>query len=137
VIDTNVAVSAVLMPQSIPRQAFDAAVARGRLLISEQTISELSEVLRRPQFNRYISEARRLEFFEALVNVAEAILVTAKVTDCRDPKDNKFLELAVSGSATHIVTGDRDLLVLNPFRGTAIIKPHVFLDEIRQHIPKP
>jgi len=46
---------------------------------------------------------------------------------CRDPKDNKFLELAVAGEATHIVTGDSDLLVLNPFRDIAVLTPSEFL----------
>jgi predicted nucleic acid-binding protein len=53
--------------------------------------------------------------------------VTEVVTDCRDPKDNKFLELAVSGRATHIVTGDPDLLTLHPFRGVAIMTAQAFL----------
>ena len=54
--------------------------------------------------------------------------VSAKITACRDPNDDKFLELAVSGLATHIVTGDQDLLVLDPFQGISILTPHAFLD---------
>jgi hypothetical protein len=46
-----------------------------------------------------------------------------------DPKDNKFLELAVSGRATHVVTGDSDLLALNPFQGIQILSPHSFLQQ--------
>ena len=49
------------------------------------------------------------------------------VTDCRDPKDNKFLESALSGKGSHIITGDSDLLVLHPFRGIAIVNPNSFL----------
>ena len=45
-------------------------------------------------------------------------------SDCRDPKDDKFLELALNGKATHIVSGDEDLLVLHPFRGIPILTPH-------------
>ena len=52
VLDTGVVVSAVLLPRSVPRQAFDLALARGPLLVSEQTIAELDEVLRRPKFDR-------------------------------------------------------------------------------------
>jgi predicted nucleic acid-binding protein len=66
VIDTSVVVSAVLLPRSVPRQAFDAAAARGKLLVSEATVAELDEVLRRSKFNRYISEEKRLEFLAAL-----------------------------------------------------------------------
>ena len=127
VIDTGVVVSAVLLPRSVPRQAFDVAAARGRLLVSDETIAELDEVLRRPKFDKYVSEARRLEFLSALVREAEVIDVVDVVTDCRDPKDNKFLELALSGKGSHIVTGDSDLLVLHPFRGIAIVSPQSFL----------
>jgi len=73
VIDTGVAVSAVLLPRSVPRQAFDAAAARGRLLVSEATVAELDEVLRRPKFNRYLPEDKRLEFLAALVREAEPV----------------------------------------------------------------
>ncbi len=130
VIDTGVAVSAVLLPRSVPRQAFDLAAARGRLLVSAATIAELDEVLRRPKFDRYIREEERLEFLAALVREAERVDVTEAVTDCRDPKDNKFLELAVSGRATHLVSGDDDLLVLHPFRGVAIVTPRDFLTAV-------
>ncbi|SRR5229473_2309709 len=99
VIDTGVAVSAVLLPRSVPRQAFDAAVSRGKLLVSEATVAELDEVLRRPKFNKYVPEEKRLEFLAALVQAAEQVEVTEAITVCRDAKDNKFLELAVSGRA--------------------------------------
>ena len=55
--------------------------------------------------------------------------------DCRDAKDNKYLELAVNGSATHIITGDADLLVMNPFRGIAIVAPQEFLESIKESQP--
>jgi uncharacterized protein len=63
----------------------------------------------------------------ALVREAELVNVAETVTDCRDPRDNKFLELAVSGRATHIVTGDSDLLVLHPFRGIIVVSPSAFV----------
>src|SRR5438105_4870687 len=114
VFDTNVLVSSALLPESVPRQAFDKAKARGRLLISAATVEELSEVLRRPRFNKYIHEEERMEFLAALIREAELIEVNEVVSDCRDPDDNKFLELAASGGATLIISGDKDLLVLHP-----------------------
>jgi putative PIN family toxin of toxin-antitoxin system len=127
VIDTGVVVSAVLLPRSVPRQAFDLAAARGRLLVSAATVAELDEVLRRDKFNKYLTEEKRLEFLAALVREAEVVEVKEVVTECRDPDDNKFLELAVSGKATHILTGDADLLALHPFRGTLILAPQDYL----------
>ncbi|WP_459868116.1 putative toxin-antitoxin system toxin component, PIN family [Endothiovibrio diazotrophicus] len=49
------------------------------------------------------------------------------MTECRDPKDNKFLELAVAGGASALITGDQDLLALHPFRGIPILAPADFL----------
>ncbi|GEM_PF-1527967 len=91
------------------------------------TIGELDDVLRCPKFDVYLSEERRLTFLAALLREAEMVDVVNVVTACRDPKDNKFLELAVSGRATHIVSGDTDLLVLHPFRGIAEVNPRAFL----------
>ncbi len=127
VLDTGVIVSAVLLPRSVPRQAGDLAFARGIVLASAETIDELDEVLRRPQFNRYLREEERLLFLAAFIRDATVVDVTERVTECRDPNDNKFLELAVSGNAASIVSGDDDLLVLNPFRGVAILTPHEFI----------
>jgi putative PIN family toxin of toxin-antitoxin system len=127
VIDTGVAVSAVLLPRSVPRQAFDAAVSQGRLLVSKATVAELDDVFRRPKFDKYVREEKRLEFLAALVRDAEVVEITEAISECRDPKDDKFLELAVSGKANYLVSGDSDLLVLHPFRDIAILTPQAFL----------
>lgn len=127
VLDTNVIVSAVLSPRSVPRQAFDLAFLRGTVLVSDSILVELDNVLRRPKFERYISAERRLQFLAKFVEDAIIVEVMEVVTDCRDAKDNKFLELAVSGDAKCIVTGDADLLVLDPFRGISIITPQAFM----------
>lgn len=130
VFDTNVLVSAVLLKQSISRKAFDHALEEGVILISESTIAELNDVLRREKFNKYITEEERIQFLTALVREAQFTDVTVEVTECRDPKDNKFLELAISGRANCIVSGDKDLSVLHPFRGISILSPREFLNKI-------
>ncbi|MFL5342185.1 MAG: putative toxin-antitoxin system toxin component, PIN family [Gemmataceae bacterium] len=94
--------------------------------MSEATVAELDEVLRRPKFDKYVSE-KRLEFLAALVREAEPVAFTEVITACRDAKDDKFLELAVSGRASHVLSGDGDLLALHPFRGIAIVTPQAFL----------
>lgn len=65
-----------------------------------------------------------------IIHNADLVEVDVTITDCRDPKDNKFLALAVSGQATHLVTGDQDLLILHPYRSTSILTPRQFLAEI-------
>ena len=57
----------------------------------------------------------------------EGVTPAERVTACRDPKDDKFLEIAVAGEADVIVSGDQDLLVLHPFAGIPIVPPNAFL----------
>jgi len=128
VFDTNVLVSALLLPDSAPRHALNRALAQGQFILSFSALAELYEVLSRKQFRRYVDDADIRVFLAALTREAEWIDVNAKITACRDPKDDKFLELAVSGRATHIVSGDADLLALDPFRGIAILSPRSFLE---------
>lgn len=127
VFDTNVLISAFLFSQSKPRQALDQATVIGVILLSNSVLSELEEVLYRPKFDRYLTKERRQEFLEDLTENAQFIDVTEQINECRDPKDNKYLELALSGQAECIVTGDDDLLVLNPWRGIEILTVQEFL----------
>lgn len=127
VLDTNLIVSAALLADSAPRQAFELALNRGELLLSDAMQIELSEVLMRSKFDRYVAEEKRLRFLVSLLRLATPITVTERIDVCRDPKDNKVLELAISGAAHSIVTGDSDLLVLNPFRGVPILTAAGFL----------
>ena len=127
--DTNVAVSAALFPQSPPGEVIDYAMRQRAIIASAATLAELNDVLLRPRFERYLQESRRLEFLQHLEQEAELVTITYRITACRDPKDDKFLELAISGNASHIITGDNDLLALHPFRNIPIIAPAAFLAE--------
>lgn len=128
VFDTNVVVSALLMKKSVARDALDKARTVGDILLSLEVIEELRDVLSRPAFDRYIDEENRLKFLSLLVKEAELVEITEKIKECRDPKDDKFLELAVNGNASLIVSGDKDLQVLHPFRNIPILSPREFLD---------
>jgi uncharacterized protein len=129
VFDTNVLVSALLLPDSNPRKALDRALQKGKILLSFAVLAELYEVLHRKQFRRYIEEEDIRNFVVVLTREAEWVDVNVRITACRDSKDDKFLELGVSGLASHIVTGDADLLVLDPFRGIRIVPPQELLKD--------
>ncbi len=120
-------VSRLLVPDSIPGQAVRKAVDEGKILMSESTLYELAEVLGRKKFDAYVSIQDRKEFLRMLGRIVEMISILHTVHDCRDVRDNHILEVAVNGQAKVIVTGDEDLLVLNPFRGISIMKPADFL----------
>ena len=98
-----------------------------KTFVSEATLAELDEVLRRPKFDKYLPEKLRIEFLVGLVNRAEIVEVHQQPAQCRDPKDQKFLDLAYSGNASDIVSGDRDLLELHSDQGVAIVTPQEFL----------
>ena len=127
VIDTNVLISALLFKNSVPFQAVKLAESQGIILFSEATLKELRQVLNRPKFDKYLSLEDRQIFLVKFISSSELVSIKEKITACRDEKDNKFLELAVSGNAKAIVTGDLDLLVLNPFQAVEIITPDVFI----------
>jgi uncharacterized protein len=127
VFDTNILVSALLFANSSPRKALELALDSGKILISEETVDELNNVLSRPKFERYVSQQKRDRFLLSLVQKSTLIETQEKIEECRDPKDDKFLELAINGKATAIISGDKDLLILHPFRGIPIVTVSQFL----------
>jgi putative PIN family toxin of toxin-antitoxin system len=127
VFDTNIIISALLFDGSKPSKAFDIGINQGALLFSLPTLAELEEVLWRNKFDGYISHEERKRFLTSLILHSTPIETNETISECRDPKDNKFLELAVCGKADFIISGDEDLLVLNPFRNIQIITPDSFL----------
>ena len=145
VFDTNVIVSALLLNDSVPGRAFVPALNHGTILVSGALMGELSRVLSRDRFDRYLSREERDEFLESLIEESDLIEITELVQACRDPEDDRVLELAINGNATYIVTGDADLLLLNPFRGLKIVTPAgipestgLTMEAVHQHdeIPK-
>ena len=127
VFDTNVIISAGLFNNSVPGQAFIRALNHGKMLVSKALVGELSRVLGRDRFDRYVTREERDAFLSSLIRESSLIEISQAVRVCRDPEDDQILELAVNDNATYIVTGDADLLVLNPFRGIEIVTPAEFL----------
>jgi putative PIN family toxin of toxin-antitoxin system len=127
VIDTNVLISGLLSATSTPAQAVEKAVTRAQLIATTETLRELIETVLQPKFDRYVRRERREALLERVASLVEIIDVLQPIRASRDPRDDKFLEAGVNGRADVIVTGDRDLLDLNPFRGIAIQAPADYL----------
>lgn len=127
VFDINTLVSGYLFPQSIPGQALGIVLSRHLLLMSIEVAAELTDVMRREKFDRYLSRLRRDELVASTIRDSRFIETSTTVADCRDPDDNKLLELAIDGNAAMIVSGDADLLALNPFQNIAIVTPREFV----------
>ena len=127
VIDTNAWISRLLLADSVAARAVDKAMARFEVVVSEASVEELADVLSRKKFDRYVSLQDREEFLRRLLQVTTMVPVLSEITDCRDPKDNRFLALALDSQSDCIVSGDDDLLALNPWRGIEIVSPGAFL----------
>jgi uncharacterized protein len=126
VFDTNVLTSAALV-EGVCRQAFDIVKAKGQLVRSEETFKELAKTLEKPRLQKYLKAETKIDFLANFLKLAQPIDITEKITLCRDPKDDMFLELAVSCQASALVSRDGDLLSLHPFREIPIITVSNFI----------
>jgi putative PIN family toxin of toxin-antitoxin system len=131
VLDTNVIVSALLFPESAPGQAFFESHQHGEIILSTDTLGEIAEVLSRPKLDRYLPREERDWFLASLIRRSKIIEPAEQIRMCRDSRDDKWLELAVSGNAAIVVTGDNDLLVLQAIRDIPIMTAAQFIQTVR------
>jgi uncharacterized protein len=117
---------AVLKHNSLPFLVIRWLDEHGGLPKSAASEQEILSVLSRPQIAAVTIPTFRGDLAKLLAR-AELVTVTERLTACRDPHNDKFLELAVNGHADLIVSGDADLLVLNPFRNIPILTPAAFM----------
>ena len=127
VLDTNVLISAMLNGCSVPGRVVNLLLDEHRLVVSQRIIDEWNDVVGRRKFDRWATMAERLELVRLLLGVADLVLIISPIVACRDPKDDKYLDAAVGGTADAIVSGDADLLSLHPFQGIPILSPKAFL----------
>lgn len=128
VFDTNTIISAALIENTVINEAIILAINKGKIAVSISTLTELAEVLFRKKFNKYfVDDEERWKAISRIELNSKVFVPTISITECRDPKDNKFLELAVASKASCIITGDKDLLVLNPFRAIPILNASDFI----------
>jgi putative PIN family toxin of toxin-antitoxin system len=133
VMDTSTLVGAMLRTESKPRQALLAVVKSHVLCVSQSTLTELHVVLQRSKFDRYAPLQTRLEFLDVVTQTAHLYEIdtaseAASLSACRDPKDDKFLALAMACEAMVIISSDADLLSLQRWNNIAIISPADFLE---------
>ena len=135
VLDTNTIISGVIRPLSVPADAIRRALLECSIFVSTETFSELQDVIFRSKFDRYFEGfgSTREQFIELYSAKAIWCEVSEIITDCRDPKGNKFLALAIAAKADCLVTGDgRDLLNMHPYNGVAIVSARDFLNCFRE-----
>jgi putative PIN family toxin of toxin-antitoxin system len=133
VIDTNVFISALLNPNGTPRKVINLAVNQWVILQSEATYQELETRVSKNKFDKYLSKEDRLNFLASLRKKSLLIQITHQTLICSDADDNKFLELAVSGVADYLITGDNDLLIIKSYQDIPIITPTGFLSLVEDN----
>ena len=129
VIDTNIWIS-FLIGKSLAGLTDAIITNRVQVLFSDDLFSELHEVLQRPKFKKYFSSTAIEQLLVLLYEKIAWVNVEDEFNDCRDKKDNFLLNLSVSGHANYLITGDTDLLVMNPFHGVEIVSYQFFQNVI-------
>lgn len=135
VFDASTLVSAAIRRGSVPARAFFHALRSDRVAVSAATMAELRDALARPRLARFVNPGLRDEVLTQLDESGVLFAPMERVTDCRDAKDDKYLELALAAGAGGIVSGDDDLLVLHPWRGVRILRPAAYLAEAKGRGP--
>ncbi len=128
VLDTNVLVSVVLFNGSIPHQALLKARSQAVLLATDETLAEFRAVLLLKKFDKHFGRELREAAIEEYEQLCTMVSAPKSIRVCRDPRDDKFLEAAIHGRADAIVTGDLDLLALDPFHGVRILTPAAYVE---------
>ena len=132
VVDTNVFISILIRPGNTFLPLVDYIDLHATILYSTETMTELVDVLRRQKFAKYTTAEDVAAFVTWVADAGEFVTVEEPVIGSRDPKDNKFLALAVAGKADYLVSGDKDLLVLGHIGATPILSPTDFLAAVNR-----
>ena len=128
VIDTNVLISAGLLPQSKTAQVLALAVEHFVIAQNKDTWHELETRIARPKFDRYFGDSGRLRHLAKIAQSIQRFEVSAAVSVSRDKTDDKFIELAIDSGASILISGDPDLRVVKTFKGVEIISPAQFFE---------
>ena len=132
ILDTNILISGLFYKGSVLREVVNTGFDHYELIFSNQTWDELADVIQRDFLEKLSPLATRLRLLAEIASHITIIESNSVVTDCEDPKDNKFLSLALDGSVSTIVTGDEKLLKLHPWRNVDVINVHGFLEQYKQ-----
>ncbi len=133
VVDTNVLLSAALSPNGVPSELVDWILREGALLFSEESFAELETRLWKPKFDRYLSIERRKQLLHDFNASAIWTTIPAALNAqyfSRDKTDDVFIRTAMAAEATRLISGDEDLLVLQPIGKLHIISPRMAWSEL-------
>ncbi len=131
VIDTNVLISAGLLPQSKTAQVLALAVAHFVIAQNQDTWHELETRIARPKFDRYFGDSGRLRHLVKIAQSIRAFEVRAAAAASRDKTDDKFIALAIDSGASILISGDPDLKDVQAYEGIEILSPAQFFERFK------
>ena len=134
VIDTNVLISAGLLPNSKSAQVLAMAVERFVIAQNEATWHELETRIARQKFDRYFEKDGRLKHLIQIAQSIKRFESNAKIKLSRDEADNKFIELAIDSQSCMIISGDPDLKNIQVYKGIEILSPAIFFDRFQNSV---
>jgi putative PIN family toxin of toxin-antitoxin system len=131
VIDTNVLISAGLLPESKIAQILALAVEYFVIAQNQETWHELETRIARPKFDRYFGESGRLRHLVKIAQSIQHFEVAANVSVSSDKSDDKFIALAIDAEAAIIISGDPDLKDVQTYEGIKILSPAQFFERFK------
>ena len=134
VIDTNVLISAGLLPHSKSAQVLAIAVGQFVIAQNDATWHELETRISKQKFDRYFEKDGQLRHMSQIAQSIKRFESKARITVSRDETDNKFIELAIDSASTIIISGDPDLKEIQVFQGIEILSPTIFFDRFQNTI---
>ncbi|HVS92909.1 MAG TPA: putative toxin-antitoxin system toxin component, PIN family [Mucilaginibacter sp.] len=128
ILDTNILISLLITRDFLK---FDKLITQDKVvfILSQELIEEFVEVAQRPKLKKYFAWTSVEKFILAIKNISELINVETNISVCRDPKDDFLLALAIDGQATHLITGDKDILVLKKIGKARILTMAEYLSD--------
>jgi putative PIN family toxin of toxin-antitoxin system len=133
VIDTNVLISAGLLPESKTAQALALAVVHFVIAQNQETWHELETRIARSKFDRYFGESGRLRHLVKIAQSSQFFEPSAKISVSRDATDDKFIGLALDAGASILISGDLDLKTVQTYQGVEIFSPAQFFERYKPH----
>ena len=131
VIDTNVLISAGLLPLSRTAEAVAMAAEHFEIAQNAETWHELETRIARKKFDRYFGPGGRSRHLTRITRSVRFFPSVSTQTISRDHDDDKFINLAIDAGAKLIISGDADLLTLGTCRGIQILSPAQFLERMQ------
>lgn len=131
VVDTNVLISAALSPDGAPARLLRRLHRESRLVFAPATFAELETRLWKPKFDSWLSIEERQQYLRIYSSIANWLDdAAARQQWSRDRNDDMFIDLARRAGASRLISGDDDLLCLDPLGDLRILTPRAALDEL-------